>query len=136
LKRQVKEYLLARAPAGISGIHVTGPVYWPVDVAARLVAANPRDVETVERRVREALLRFLHPQAGGPTGEGWPFGRDVYQSDVAAMLEGVAGVDYVEELQLAHAASPQGERVEVPGRYMVCAGAIAIHMRLPGEKRG
>lgn len=136
LKRQVHAYLAARAPAGMCGIQVAGPDYWPVDVTVTVVAKSPGDAEMVERRVREALARFLHPLTGGPEGTGWPFGRDLYQSDLAAVVEGVAGVDYMEGLQLAQKGSPRGEHISVPGHCMVSAGTVEVRMRWPEARRG
>ena len=47
-----------------------------------------------------AIDRFLDPMAGGPDGRGWPFGRDVYRSEVLQVIDNVPGVDYVESLEL------------------------------------
>ena len=58
------------------------------------------EAATVEARVRSALMRFLHPPAAGAMAGGWPFGRGVYLSDVAALICTVPGVAAVESLQL------------------------------------
>lgn len=44
-----------------------------------------------------ALLRFFDPLAGGPNGDGWPFGRAVYVSEIYALLDRLSEVDYVEQ---------------------------------------
>ena len=48
------------------------------------------------------LEKFFGVFEGGPDagGEGWPFGRDVYASEVYQVIEGTAGVDHVESLTL------------------------------------
>ncbi|MEB2364055.1 MAG: hypothetical protein OZ929_22170, partial [Bryobacterales bacterium] len=66
---------------------------------------------------------------GGPEGRGWPFGRGVYQSDVAAILENIPGVDHVEQLQLRLDDIPAGDSVEVAPDRMVVAGPIRIEVR-------
>jgi hypothetical protein len=78
--------------------------------------------------VEQALAGFLHPLTGGPEGVGWPFGRDVYLSDVAAALERTPGVDYVVELSLLLNDTPQGECVAVPADRIVVAGPIRVRV--------
>ncbi len=129
LKRRVQRYLSARAPAGVAGIHVAGPHYLPIGVAMTVAPRDMQEAGPVERRVRASLERFLHPLTGGPDGSGWPFGRDVYLSDLASILETVDGVDYVQELQLLRNGSPQGERAIVPPDRVVAAGPIRIRVR-------
>lgn len=68
----------------------------------------------------------MHPLTGGPEGQGWPFGRDVFLSDVAAVLEAVSGVDYVQTLNLLLDNVPSGERIDVPPDRIVIAGPIRI----------
>ena len=76
----------------------------------------------------QALNQFFHPLYGGPDGRGWPFGRDVYLSDVARLLEGISGVDYVQRLELLIELIPAGDRVNVPPERMVAAGPMSIVM--------
>jgi hypothetical protein len=55
-------------------------------------------VDTTFRAARDALAVLLDPLTGGTDGAGWPFGRPVFDSELYAALEGVAGIDYVENL--------------------------------------
>ena len=80
--------------------HVVGPEYTDVSLAARLVFDPAVTAEGVRTRLVEALAGFFAPVA--TDGGGWPFGRPVYESEVYAVLEGVAGVDHVESLTLRH----------------------------------
>ena len=116
LRRAVQDFVLARAPAGLGGLFVTGPTYLPVGVAAIVAPVDLNQAGPVGVAVRQALEGFFHPLTGGPGGQGWPFGRAVYLSDVAAVLETVPGVDYVQELDLLLDGTPQGENVAVPRR--------------------
>ncbi len=129
LRRQVQEYLQARSPADIAGIFITGPTYLPVGVAAVVAPINLSQAGPVGVAVREALERFFHPLTGGPEGRGWPFGRDVYLSDVAAVLESLPAVDYVQELELLLDGITQGEKVEVQPDRIVVAGPMRIRIR-------
>jgi hypothetical protein len=132
LRHEIEEYLAARAPAGPAAagrIQVIGPDYFPVDVSATvapLAASAPGDVE---QRARAAIARFLHPLLGGPAGRGWELGRDIFLSDLAAVLEQVDGVDYVEELALLRGGVPFGERVPIAHDRMAVAGTILLTLR-------
>jgi predicted phage baseplate assembly protein len=99
LVRAVGAYLERRRVLGTS-VEVAAPVYVDVTVRAAL-RLRPRasPTETV-RRARAALDQFFHPLTGGPDGTGWPLGRDVYRSEVLQVLDGTAGVEHVESLEL------------------------------------
>jgi hypothetical protein len=110
---------------------VIGPTYLPIGVSALVVPRTLGEAGAVETAVLAALARFLHPLTGGPEGCGWPFGRAVYLSDVAALLEGLDGVDHVEDLNLLLNETPRGERVAVPPGRIVVAGPLRVEMKAP-----
>jgi hypothetical protein len=58
------------------------------------------DPARLREAVRGALDAFLDARRGGPWRRGWPFGRDVYRSEVLQVIDEVQGVDYVERLEL------------------------------------
>jgi len=81
--------------------HVVGPFEAPVSaeiVAAATAGAVPG---LVAARVVQGLTAFLDALAGGPAQAGWPFGRDVYVSELIQQLESVEGLDYVTDLMLS-----------------------------------
>lgn len=80
---------------------VAGPFYSPI--APEVVLARRPDAlpGTVLQAVVAALNGWLDPRAGGPAGEGWPFGRDVFVSEIYQLLEAVPGVDYVADVGLS-----------------------------------
>ena len=47
------------------------------------------------------MAAFFDPLSGGPDSQGWPFGRDVYASEVYAVLERVPLINYVEDVQVS-----------------------------------
>jgi len=132
LRQMVAAYLALRAPASLAPARITviGPTYFPVGATASVTPRDPEQAGVVKSAVLEALTRFLHPLTGGPEGRGWPFGRDVFLSDVAAVLEAVEGVDYLRSLQLLVEEVPCGDRVRVPSDRIVVAGEFAIEMKV------
>lgn len=106
-------------PARLITIHnsVVAPVYVPVQ--AEIIVARRSDTpeQTVRDNILAALTAFLDPLTGGPEGRGWPFGRDVYISELYQILERVQGVDYVPDLQLA-SLCPGGAQRCMPAREL------------------
>jgi hypothetical protein len=107
-------------------ITVEGPRYLPIGVEAAIAPADPGAGGPARDAAVAALERFLHPLTGGPAGAGWPFGRDVFISDIAALLEAVPGVDYVERVDLLLDGTPRGESVAVPADRIVVAGPLRV----------
>jgi hypothetical protein len=131
LRQEVHDFLALRAPATVSpdNIAVIGPDYLPVGVSAFLVPKDRSSAGTIETEVLTALARFLHPLTGGPDGQGWDFGRGVYISDIAAILEAIPGVDHAELLELRLNDTPVGDSVNVPSNRMIVAGPLLIEVR-------
>lgn len=127
LRQQVLDYLRVRVPASVRDrIAVSGPEYQPIGVEAIIVPLDRQQAGPIGQQVETALTQFLNPLTGGPTGMGWPFGRNVYQSDVASLLERISGVDYVRELNLLLEGTPRGEEIEVPPNRIVVAGVLRV----------
>ena len=93
----VREYLNRRRIIG-TRCEVTGPAYTTISVQAHLQCEQGVDPSRVRRDALTALATFLNPLSGGPDGTGWPFGRDVYRSEILQVLDGIPGVDNVADL--------------------------------------
>jgi predicted phage baseplate assembly protein len=104
---------------------VEPPMYRGITVVAQLVAKPRARAEKVQAEATAALYRFLNPLTGGPEGAGWPFGRTVYAGEVFGVLQGVDGVDLVDDVRLFSANPVTGERgqpaqrVELPPNSLV-----------------
>ena len=98
--------------------HVVGPYYAPVGAEIVIACATGAVIEEVRNgvlegvkpRVRQRLEGFLDPLGGGASGSGWPFGRDVYASELYEQIEAVDGVDYIADLMLSSECLPQDEK--------------------------
>jgi len=80
--------------------HIVGPSFVPVEVSAQLFLREDAPPEKTLDVVIEALYAFFDPLHGGPERNGWPFGRDVYASEIYAIFEGIDLVEYVDEVNL------------------------------------
>jgi hypothetical protein len=94
LLRAVRRYLDRRRVI-CTRLIVVGPDYLEVGIQAKVRARAATRAERIRQDIISALDAFLDPLRGGPAGRGWPFGRDVYRSEVMQVLESVPGVDHV-----------------------------------------
>jgi uncharacterized phage protein gp47/JayE len=83
-----------------SEVYVIGPVYRKVKISAQIVATNSADLATVKNLVLTALNNFFSPLRGGADGTGWPFGGEIYYSDVYRIIISIAGVQRIQDNQL------------------------------------
>jgi predicted phage baseplate assembly protein len=104
-------------------VEVVGPRYLEVGVEARVVIhplASPARVTTA---IAAALDAFLDPRTGGPQRRGWPFGRDVYRTEILQAIHAVPGVDHVETMTLvAEGIEPTCGNVTVCPTWLVTPG--------------
>jgi predicted phage baseplate assembly protein len=107
-------------------LDVRPPAYYGVSVKVQCRAAPGENKSNVEAEILSRLYRFLNPLTGGADGKGWPFGRDLYVSDVYQCLQGIPDVQFVRNLEIFPAqpgGEPQGEAVE--SLEIVAHGVIA-----------
>lgn len=114
LRAAVEAWLEPRRLLGVRH-HVVGPGYVPVSIVAAITLRadyappelrnrrfdSEQIVAAAARGFEAALRRFLHPLVGGADGAGWPFGRDLYLSELYQLFDGQEGVDFVSEVSLA-----------------------------------
>jgi predicted phage baseplate assembly protein len=129
LRRGVRDFILARCPPAVrAGLAVLPPRFLSVGVDATLAVTRADQAGAVRAAVLAALAGFLHPVNGGPEGAGWPFGRDVFLSDVAAVVERVPGVDAVTAMTLTVEGAPAGDRAAVAPDLLIVAGAFDLRI--------
>jgi predicted phage baseplate assembly protein len=128
LLRAVRCFLDRRRVLG-TRLVVAGPRYLEVSVRATVRAQAGSRLERVRVAVLEAVDAFLDPLAGGPEGQGWPFGRDVFRSEILAVIDGVAGIDHVMRLELVGGAGPaQCGNLCVTPTWLAAPGTHAIEV--------
>ena len=99
------------------------PQYVFVRVEARIKARREADPDVMQREIIAHLYRFLNPLAGGIDRNGWPFGRDLYISEVYAILQSIPGVEYIEQVNLLLEGSQEVQvRIDVPSDALIASG--------------
>jgi hypothetical protein len=137
-------------------VTVTPPIYIEVQVTAHLRLVTGAGAAAVTERARKALDLFLggelQPADQNPTANNdqtlsscpsrWPFGRSVFPSEVYAILDGVAGVDFASNLVLtanrngvAIPADKSGA-IPVPKVGLVYPGSHNLTVELSSRRNG
>lgn len=125
---EVQGYLDRRIMLGAS-VRVAAPTYVPVTVQATIRAINMGGAglrAAVREQAEAELYRLLNPFVGG-AGEGWPFGRSLYASEISGALQRLAGVDQVVEVILVAENSPPSNLVQLTDpTQVICSNLHTI----------
>ena len=89
---------------------VEPPRYNGMTIVARIRAQSRVSPTRVQEAVLEALYAYFHPISGGNERTGWPFGRPVNLGEVYAVVQGVKGVELIQDLRLFGADPVTGQR--------------------------
>lgn len=110
-------------------VMVVGPRYLEVAVRAQVKAFPKTAKSRLRDQVAAAIDAFFNPISGGPGGTGWPFGRDVYRSEILQVIDETLGVDHVLSLELiAEGCPPQCGNLCLRPTWLVAAGRHEIEV--------
>lgn len=121
LHEEVLGYLDERRLLGVQ-VQLQQPEYLGVSVQTEVVLEpqyqNPTAQAEIVRQLQIDLYRYLNPLTGGPEQMGWPFSRPLYPSDIMALLQQRAGIQYLGAILLfpiqKHGQSWQRQTMPVP----------------------
>ncbi len=85
--------------------HVVGPYYVPISAEIVIACTSDASLEEARKRVVSRLQTFLSA-LDDASQNGWPFGRDVYVSELYQQIEAIEGIDYITDLMLFSACQP------------------------------
>jgi hypothetical protein len=95
----VKNYLTPKLLL-TTQLHVVGPQFITVQITAEVFPLPDERDAALQQRVVDAVTKFFDPHTGGEDGQGWPFGRNVFVSELYSLLDRLPGVDYVTAITL------------------------------------
>ena len=99
LLRYVKNFIDERRLVS-TVLEVVKPAYLEISIKVTLVRRTVGQSDRVRREIETRLRRYLHPLVGGRDGKGWPFGRAVYKSDLAHIVEDIPGVELIDAITI------------------------------------
>ena len=124
-------YTLAKVANHLDGLrlistelHVVAPTYNEVSIEADVVVGRTANPEAVRADLEARLNSFLHPLTGGPGGLGWPFGGDIYYSDVYRTVIETRDVLRLADGQLAIRVN--GELAPFCRDIVICPGELVF----------
>lgn len=129
LLARISSYLEDHRLVG-TAVEVGTPFYQGISVAALVHAPAGRPLALIRQRAVAALTRYLHPLTGGADGEGWLFDADVNAATITQLLEGVEGIDRVDEVLLYEYDLRSGQRIG-GGRDVVRLDAQSLFLSGP-----
>lgn len=111
-------------------LYVIGTEYVKISVKCRVRLMKRTSPTEAVKRVRTALEDFLNPLKGGPDGNGWPFGRSVFPSEIYQIIDKVEGVDYATGVSLSAEGRYQkaGEIIKIPQISLVFSGEHEVEV--------
>jgi uncharacterized phage protein gp47/JayE len=133
MKDAIREYLDDRRLV-TAQLYVISPAYETVDVSVSVTRSRLASRTDVETRVQAAIAEFLDPETGGDAekaaayaldssaerGDGWPFGRSIYLSELYELVERIEGVDHVDSISVpTGTVALQKHGLPVPGTISV-----------------
>lgn len=114
LKRELAEFIESRKVITIE-VNLFDPCYRPVSIDAEVYVYQTEDIETVRRRIEDALGSFF-------SFDRLVYGQPVYFSDIVSLIDGVQGVSHVTMF------SPQVD-VEIEPGQIATLGEVHLDIR-------
>jgi hypothetical protein len=96
----IKNYVESRRVV-TTNVNVIGPEYVKVSVSGNVFLKKRVSESETHESINRALSEFFDSVSGGPVaGQGWPFGRSIFPSEISQQLVKVDGVDYVTKIAI------------------------------------
>ena len=86
-------------------LHVAGPPFLNVVVKPSVVPLPDQLTLKVKESVVNAVKKLFDPWTGGEDGAGWPFGRNVFISEIYSLIDQLPEIDFVTGIQLTPTAT-------------------------------
>ncbi|NET83393.1 MAG: hypothetical protein F6J94_16170 [Moorea sp. SIO1F2] len=96
---QVKEDLDSRRLI-TTRLQVVEPQYLNVRIQATVVPLPDIQEKDIQAKAQIAIANFLDPLVDGEDQRGWPFGRNLFVSEIYQLLDQLPGIDYVTSVEM------------------------------------
>jgi predicted phage baseplate assembly protein len=96
-------------------VQLESPAFRYVSVEVDVIARKRANKESLDEQITRQLYTLINPVNGGPGGNGWPWGRSLFHSEITALVQGIDGVEYVEGVRFYVIDTATGTRSKVEG---------------------
>jgi predicted phage baseplate assembly protein len=137
VKSAVQEYLDERRLLAMR-VEVAAPEYYPISVVTQVRARPIYDFDQIISSVKRNLYRYINPVQGGPKGQGWPFGRGLFPSEVYSTIQSTQNVEYIENVKIYLVDKGTGQkqlidtRLNIPPNGLLCSSEHKVEV-IPAE---
>lgn len=113
-------------------LDIRRPEYRWVAVRVQCRPNPDADENRLRRAIERCLYEFLNPLTGGPAGNGWPYGRELFESDVYQALQGIRDVQFIRKVSVYITTAGDGiqgkpvEIVEIVGHGTIASGVHEV----------
>ncbi len=112
-------------------LHVVKPFFVEVAIKTSVALKPDQKKQGAQDKIRDELEKFFDPQPDAARNyQGWPFGRNVFTSEIFALLDQTPFIDYVESVELAanfpNRELPGKSGVEVKPYELVKVGQVTV----------
>ena len=131
----VQEYIDERRLLAMR-VEIAPPEYQPIAIEAQVRVKPGIDFDKVTAGVKQKLYQYINPVWGGPKGQGWPFGRGLFSSEVYSVIQSVPDVDYVESARIftvdwtTGQKQPVTDKINIPPNGLLCSSEHSVSVML------
>jgi hypothetical protein len=114
-------------------LHVVKPIFVEVAINTSVALKADQKEEGIQDKVLEAIEVFFDPLPDPSRNrQGWPFGRNVFTSEVFALLDQAPFIDYVSSVELSAnfpgREAPGNVGIEVKPFELVKVGQVSVQI--------
>ncbi len=116
-------------------LFVVGPQYVSVTALNLSIKIQSEyDLKEITDTVKQRLLAFFHPVVGGREGNGWPFGEDIYLSDIFCEVLNIEGVSRAFDLSLSlDGTLNSDDRIEIEPEQLIHLSRDVMNIKVSYE---
>ncbi|NEO31313.1 MAG: hypothetical protein F6K36_12945 [Symploca sp. SIO3C6] len=96
---KVQEYLESRLLL-TTRLQVVEPQYLNLKLEVTVVSLPDIKEQEIQAKAKDNIANFLAPLVGGKEASGWPFGRNLFVSEIYQLLDQLPGIDYVTSVKM------------------------------------
>ena len=124
LTQKVQEDLAPRCLL-TTRLHAVSPCYIWFLISGDIRSRSASTLDDLQNIATEELDHYFSPFQGGRDGRGWPFGRNLYLSEIVDVLERIPEVDFIENIRILGMALKSEELSKDQARIGIQVGVSA-----------